>query len=61
MNSRQGYPHRIGQEGTAAHFRNVETVVVDDAGHWTHHDQLSLCTHVIGNFLGVPLAAAANE
>ncbi|MXY53406.1 MAG: alpha/beta hydrolase [Gammaproteobacteria bacterium] len=56
VNSREGYPHRIGQNGTVRHFRNVELVEVDDAGHWTHHDQLARCIEVVGSFLDVPLA-----
>ncbi|MCB1684125.1 MAG: alpha/beta hydrolase [Pseudomonadales bacterium] len=40
INSRQGFGHRIGQNGTLAHFRNGEVIDIDSAGHWTHHDQL---------------------
>jgi pimeloyl-ACP methyl ester carboxylesterase len=39
VNSRQGYPHRIGQDDTLAHFARGTVVDIDDAGHWTHHDQ----------------------
>ena len=57
VNSRHGYPHRIGQDGTAAHFRNATLREVRDAGHWTHHDQLLACLAAIGEFLGVELPA----
>ena len=56
VNSDQGYPHRIGQDGTLRHFRNVTLHEIDNAGHWTHHDQLQACLAAIGDFLGVSLA-----
>ena len=40
VNSTNGYGHRIGQHGTSRHFRDVRLVEIDDAGHWTHHDQI---------------------
>ena len=52
INSSQGYPHRIGQNGTDRHFKNVVLEVVDDAGHWTHHDQLEKCLEHMTSFLG---------
>ena len=55
INSRQGYPHRIGQDDTLRHFRDATLHEIDDAGHWTHHDQLASCTRTIGDFLRVPL------
>lgn len=39
LNSKNGYPHRIGQDDTAHYFANVEVDEIEDAGHWTHHDQ----------------------
>ncbi len=56
VNSRHGYPHRIGQDDTLRHFRNATLHEIDDAGHWTHHDQLEACVAAIGSFLGVALA-----
>ena len=56
VNSRQGYPHRIGHDNTLRHFKNVTLREIDDAGHWTHHDQLDECVAVIEEFLRVPLA-----
>lgn len=53
VNSRQGYPHRIGHDNTLRHFKNVTLREIDDAGHWTHHDQLDECISVIEEFLGV--------
>ena len=52
VNSRQGYPHRIGQDDTLRHFKDVRLYEIDDAGHWTHHDQLGTCVDVIDEFLG---------
>ncbi len=40
INGGEGYGHRIGQEGTDAHFADVELVDVPGAGHWVHHDRL---------------------
>ena len=56
INSRQGYPHRIGQDETLRHFHNATAIEIDDAGHWTHHDQLDACLEAIGAFLGLALA-----
>ena len=55
VNSRQGYPNRIGHNGTLRHFGNAVLREIDDAGHWTHHDQLGACVAAMGDFLGVPL------
>lgn len=47
LNARQGYPHRIGHDGTLRHFRNSTLHDIDRAGHWLHHDQLGeVVTHV---------------
>ena len=51
INSSEGYPHRIGQDDTAKHFRNLTLREVEDAGHWTHHDQLAQCVGLIDGFL----------
>ena len=51
VNSQQGYPHRIGQDDTLRHFRDVTFYEIEDAGHWTHHDQLDTCVAVIDGFL----------
>ena len=39
INARQGYAHRIGQDDTLKYFKHGEQVVIDDAGHWLHHDR----------------------
>jgi len=52
VNSKQGYPNRIGQNGTLDYFSNVRLVEIDGAGHWTHHDQLRQFVEVVGEFLG---------
>lgn len=54
INSRDGYPHRIGQDDTLRHFRNAELVSVENAGHWTHHDQLSKVVSLLDDFLSPP-------
>ncbi len=40
INASEGFPHRIGQNGTVRHFDNVRLVDIPGAGHWAHHDQL---------------------
>ena len=47
----EGYPHRIGQNDTAKHFRNVESALIERAGHWVHHDQLDEFLKVTQEFL----------
>ena len=47
-----GFEHRIGQDGTLAHFRHAELVEIDDAGHWTHHDQTDDFLRHVDGFLG---------
>lgn len=51
LNSDAGYPHRIGQEGTHAHFKNLTSETIMDAGHWSHHDQLDNVVARIRDFL----------
>ena len=58
VNSREGYPHRIGQDDTLRHFRNATLHEIDDAGHWTHHDQLESCLALIDDFLKPVLETA---
>ena len=57
LNSRHGYPHRIGQDGTLRHFQNATLREIDAAGHWTHHDQLDTTLAAIEEFLPSPAAA----
>ena len=40
INASEGFPHRIGQNGTVRHFDDVRLVDIPQAGHWAHHDQL---------------------
>ena len=51
VNSKQGYAHRMGQGDTLRHFRDVRLVEVEDAGHWTHHDQLETVLGVVEEFV----------
>jgi len=39
------------EDGKASAFHNYETVLVKDAGHWVHHDQLDKFMAVIRRFL----------
>lgn len=51
INSDEGYPHRIGQDGTLQHFHDVRLEEVGKASHWTHHDQLDQVVTLIEQFL----------
>ena len=51
VNADNGYPHRIGQEGTLRHFPEVTLKIVEDAGHWVHHDQFETLIELTRNFL----------
>ena len=51
VNSDRGYPHRIGQDDTLRHFRNVETRQIKNASHWTHHDQLQEFLDLVDTFM----------
>ena len=53
VNSRDGYAHRIGQDGTAAHFDDCQVAEIEGAGHWTHHDQLDEFMAQVGPFLEI--------
>jgi len=48
----EGYPFRIGQNGTEKHFQNVELAVIGKAGHWVHHDQPDQLLNLCDDFLG---------
>ena len=39
------------QDGRATAFHNYESVLVKDAGHWVHHDQLDAFMRVVWGFL----------
>ncbi len=51
INGGEGYPHRIGQDGTDVHFADVEVVNVPGAGHWVHHDRLDRVVGAVDGFL----------
>lgn len=51
VNASGGYPFRIGQNDTDRFFQNVQLVVIEDAGHWVHHDQLDAFLATTRSFL----------
>ena len=51
INATEGFGHRIGQNGTDAHFKNCTMIDIDDAGHWVHHDQLDQVVVATEKFL----------
>jgi pimeloyl-ACP methyl ester carboxylesterase len=46
-----GYPGRIGQNDTLGKFPNARLEVIQDAGHWAHHDQLETFIALTREFL----------
>lgn len=54
LNSDNGYSHRTGQNDTLKHFHNAEIHVVENAGHWLHHDQLRTFMDHVSPFLAKP-------
>jgi len=53
LNSSDGYDHRIGQDGTDAHFDDCQVIDIEGAGHWTHHDKLDEFMAQVGPFLDI--------
>jgi pimeloyl-ACP methyl ester carboxylesterase len=51
INGTEGYPHRIGQDGTAAAFRDVRVIDIAGAGHWVHHDALDEVVAAVAEFV----------
>jgi len=51
LNGTEGYPHRIGQDGTERHFRDVEVRAIANAGHWAHHDRFDDVREIVQDFL----------
>lgn len=47
----EGYPGRIGQDETLARFPSAQLEIIDDAGHWAHHDQLDRFVQLTREFL----------
>lgn len=58
LNASDGYAHRIGQGDTLRHFRDVELHDIEEAGHWTYHDQLDRVVERVATFVDrTPTAA----
>ena len=51
VNASDGFPFRIGQNGTEKYFSNLEMATIDDAGHWAHHDQFDEFLRLTRGFL----------
>ncbi|MEQ8859519.1 MAG: alpha/beta hydrolase [Pseudomonadales bacterium] len=51
INGSEGFPHRIGQDGTDVHFADARIVEVAGAGHWAHHDKLDDVVGAVEGFL----------
>jgi pimeloyl-ACP methyl ester carboxylesterase len=42
------------EDGRARHFKDARVVMVDNAGHWVHHDQTDFFIKVVREFLEAP-------
>ncbi len=51
LNASDGYDHRIGQDGTLEHFPQATLATIEDAGHWTYHDQHDAVVAAMEGFL----------
>ena len=51
VNADEGLEHRIGQDGTLAHFRDARLEVIAQAGHWTYHDRRDEVVDHVSDFL----------
>ena len=40
------------EDGRAHHFKNARVVMVQNAGHWVHHDQTEFFVKTVEAFLG---------
>lgn len=56
LNAKEGFGHRIGQDGTLKHFAAGRSIDIADAGHWVHHDQLDQVVASVREFFREPLA-----
>ncbi|MBV9786411.1 MAG: alpha/beta hydrolase [Acidisphaera sp.] len=48
---RESWASNPAEDGRLRHFRNAEVLAVDGAGHWVHHDRLTLFLEEIRRFL----------
>lgn len=51
INATEGYEHRIGQDGSDKIFKNCRLEVIEQAGHWLHHDQFEKYFELVESFL----------
>lgn len=51
INGGDGFPHRVGQDGTLGHFADAEVIDVPGAGHWAHHDEPAAVIDHVDGFL----------
>jgi pimeloyl-ACP methyl ester carboxylesterase len=42
------------EDGRARHFKNARVIMVENAGHWVHHDQTDFFIKTVQAFLGEP-------
>jgi pimeloyl-ACP methyl ester carboxylesterase len=51
LNAKQGFAHRVGQDGSIGRFRHCTLKDIDNAGHWLHHDQFDTFVTLTKDFL----------
>ena len=51
INATEGYDHRIGHQGTDQCFRDCRLEVIENAGHWLHHDEFDRFFSLLDEFL----------
>jgi len=53
INAAEGYDHRVGQNSTLKYFANARLETIENAGHWTYHDQLDDVLGSIDRFFDI--------
>jgi pimeloyl-ACP methyl ester carboxylesterase len=51
---RDSWASNPAEDGRARHFRDARVVVVENAGHWVHHNQTDLFVRTVAEFLEPP-------
>ena len=51
MHGTESWTTNAEEDGRAAHFRDRQTVVFENAGHWIHHDRFDAFIAALRDFL----------
>lgn len=51
INATEGYEHRIGHHDSSRYFKDCRLEVIENAGHWLHHDEFDQLYNLLKGFL----------